>query len=82
MTRLPGTQAQYLTRDWVGRRVTASLHNGDSITGTLIGLDVETEAPTTWGGDIGRGHTTVTATFQAFGEVHLPELAHVEEALA
>lgn len=82
MSSLPGVQAQYLTRDWVGRRVTASLDNGDRITGTLTGLDVETEASTTWGNDIIRVHTTVTAVFQTFGEVHLPELAHVEEAPA
>lgn len=80
MTTLGAIQAQYLTRDWVGERVTATLANGDSITGTLIGIEVDTEAVVTWKGGVGGASTTVNAAFHYFGSVNLQALAIVSVA--
>lgn len=81
MSQGAATQARHLTPDWVGLRVTVTLGNGDSITGTLTGLNIETEALVrTFDGDIVTAATTVDAEFKAFGSVNLPALALVSQA--
>lgn len=70
-------EAKYLTSDWIGTRLTATLATCDTITGTLVGLDIETEALATLSMHPVAHLTTVTANFKHFGHVNIPPEATI-----